>query len=224
MAGAEAGTPPTEPADGATAGGPDTAPGADGAPGSGPRRPRPVFLAVGVVIAVALGIGLFTGIGVHHTPDRPTSGRPQPGDLVPTFSLPRLGGGAPVGVPADGGGHGRPAVVIFFASWCSPCRAEIPALAATYHLQQSSHSRLARVALIGVDANDTSPEPFVRQSGVTFPVGSDRNSTVTNGRFAFIGLPEAVFVNPNGTVAAVHYGALSTTQLVQWQRRLLTSG
>jgi thiol-disulfide isomerase/thioredoxin len=208
--------------------------GADGGTGAGgvgaptgaqppaqPRRPRRIFLVVGLVLAVGLAIGLFTGVGTHSS-----GGRPGAGSAAPTFSVPRLGGGASVGVPIDGGGHGRPAVLLFFASWCVPCQKEIPALAATYRRQQAEHTRLARVALVGVDGDDGTADAktFVHHAGVTFPVGVDHRYTVTEGLFYFTGLPEAVFVNGDGSIAAIHYGALSSDQLVRWQQRLLTAG
>jgi cytochrome c biogenesis protein CcmG/thiol:disulfide interchange protein DsbE len=195
-----------------------------GAGGDGPAprssRPRPVFLLVGVVLAAALGIGLFTTAGKGSGP-----GRPQVGSAVPSFSLPALVGGGDVGVPADGGGAGRPAVLLFFASWCTPCRAEIPGLAATYRHEQATHSRLASVRVIGVDGSDPTGDArsFVRRSGVTFPVGADRIYSVTQGLFAFAGLPESVLVDGDGTIAGIHYGALSPAAFVSWQRKLLTN-
>jgi len=211
------------------AGPPD--PGAYPDPGPGPgreptrRRPRPVFLLIGVVLAVGLGIGLFTGVGTGGS----SNGTPtllQAGSAVPQFSLPALGGGPRVGIPADGGAGGRPAVVLYFASWCPPCRAEIPAVAATYRHQRATHSPLARVALIGIDENDTTGPGlrFVRAAHVTFPVGIDRTFDSTGGRLGLTGLPDAVFVNGNGTIAAVHQGAVSTSLLTQWQHRLLSGG
>jgi thiol-disulfide isomerase/thioredoxin len=229
MPGAGAGTPPVDTQtpvasldpDPPSGGGDGTGTGAGGEQPGGPRRPRPIFFVVGVALAVALGIGLFTGVGTHSS-----SGRPVTGDAVPGFSVPRLGGGAAVGVPVDGGGHGRPAVLLFFASWCGPCQKEIPALAATYRRQQDQKNRLARVALVGVDGDDATAAAlrFVHGSGVTFPVGVDRRYTVTEGLFYFTGLPEAVFVNGDGSIAAIHYGALSSSDFVHWEQRLLTGG
>ncbi len=194
------------------------------APPTGRRagRPRPVFLVIGVVLAVGLAIGLFTGIGTGSK-----GGTPRAGDQVPSFSLPRLGGGSDVSVPTDGGGNGHPAILLFFASWCGPCQAEVPMVAKTYRHEQATHSRLAGVALVGVAASDPTATAlaFVHQSGVTFPVGADRNYTVTEGKFVFTGLPEVVYVNGNGTIAAIHLGPItSAAELQAWQRRLLTGG
>ncbi|MGH9090759.1 MAG: TlpA family protein disulfide reductase [Acidimicrobiales bacterium] len=238
MAGAETATgtsPPPDPPPGEGGAGPGGAPpGGDGEGGDGAvpegsrgdaprgRRPRPVFLVIGVVLAVALGIGLFTGVGTGGS-----GGRPVAGDPVPSFSLSRVGGGGTMGVPADGGGGGKPAVLLFYASWCQPCQAEVPAIAATYRREQRQHSRLAStVALLGVVGSDptATAERFMRQSGVTFPSGADKRFTVTDGLFYFTGLPETVFVTGTGSIAYIHYGALSTAQFVQWQHRLLDGG
>lgn len=184
-------------------------------------RRRLLFLGVGVVLAVALGVGLFSTYGKKGTQGG-DGGVPRPGDPVPSFTLARLGGGAPVSVPADGGGDGRAAVLVFFASWCGPCQKEMPALAHTYAREQSSSSPLARVRILGIDGADPTADAlgFVHRSGVTFPVGVDGDYRVTQGRFGFAGLPETVFVTSNGTIAAIHYGGVSAQTVVAWQRRL----
>lgn len=206
-----------------------TSPAPEQPPGHGPtppspppanaRRPRPIFLLVGVVLAAALGVGLFTSFG-----SSPKSGQLDVGAPAPHFSVPALSGGGRVGLPADGGGRGHPAVVLFFASWCTPCHAELPALAHVYRQQQSSRSRLAGVRLIGVDTADPEPNAlaFVKSSGVTFPVAADTQYAVID-RYDFVGDPDAVFVNADGTIAGVKQGALSTASLVSWEHRLLAN-
>ncbi len=183
-----------------------------------------MFLLVGMVLAVGLGVGLFTGVGTGGSKGTPT--RLQAGSPMPAFTLPRLGGGSRVGIPADGGSAGKPAVVLYFASWCGPCQAEIPALAALYRHEEATHSHLARVALIGIDENDPTADglKFVRSAGVTFPVGVDKTFASTGGHFGFTGLPDAVFVSSDGVIAAVHQGPVSTSLLTGWQDRLLTGG
>ncbi|HUA95465.1 MAG TPA: TlpA disulfide reductase family protein [Acidimicrobiales bacterium] len=178
-----------------------------------------LFLGIGIVVAALLGVGLFTSRGSGN------GGHPQAGDAVPTFSLASLEGGDSVGVPANGGGNGTPAVLLFFASWCVPCQAEIPQIAHLYSQERDGRSRLAAVRVVGVDGSDppASALAFVQRSGVSFPVGRDSDYSVTNGKFGFTGLPEAVFVRADGTIAGIHYGAITPEQFTAWQRKLLTS-
>jgi thiol-disulfide isomerase/thioredoxin len=146
------------------------------------------------------------------------------GSHEPSFTLHAVGTiDHTVNVPADGGGDGRPAILLFFASWCSACHAEVPAIASLYQHQVASHSRLAGVAVIGVDGQDATAAAFVHASGVTFPVATDATFTVTETDFAFNQLPEAVFVQSDGTIAKIHYGALSTATFVSWEKRLLAA-
>lgn len=173
-----------------------------------PQRPRIVFLVVGIVLATALGVGLFTSFGTGK------QGVPGVGDTAPTFALPRLGGGGTVGLPGDG----SPAVLVFFASWCAPCRAEVPAIAAVYRAQGSGH----RVAVVGVDGMDPTDKAlaFVHGSHVTFPVAVDADYQVTEGLYYFDGDPDAVFVNGNGTIEHIVHGPITAAELVAWERRL----
>jgi cytochrome c biogenesis protein CcmG/thiol:disulfide interchange protein DsbE len=185
--------------------------GPDGA-GAAPPRPRIVFLLIGLVVAVGLGVGLFTSIGT------PKAAVPAAGSPAPSFSLASLTGGGPVGTPASGGGNGRPAVLVFFASWCGPCHAEMPALARAYRDQTPS----GRVAVIGVDGMDPvhSALAFVRASGVSFPVAKDPDYRVTEGLYGFDGDPDAVFVKADGTIARIVHGPITAPQLLTWERDL----
>ena len=187
-------------------------PPAPGAAGARPQRPRIVFLVVGIVVATALGVGLFTSFGT------PKQAVPAVGAAAPTFSLPLLGGRGAVGTPANGGGDGRPAVLVFFASWCAPCRTEIPAIAGAYRRQAAAH----RVTVIGVDGMDPTGDAlaFVHKSGVTFPVAVDADFQVTEGLYYFNGDPDSVFVNGNGTIAHIVRGPITRAELVTWERRL----
>jgi cytochrome c biogenesis protein CcmG, thiol:disulfide interchange protein DsbE len=177
-----------------------------------PRRPRLGFLVAGVMVAVVLGIGLFSSLGT------PKSVVPVVGQAAPSFTLGRLGGGARIAVPADGGGGGKPVVLVFFASWCAPCQTEIPNIAAVYRHQPAA----GRVRIIGIDGNDPTSKAlaFVHRSGVTFPVAVDSQYSVTNGLYYFTGDPDAVFVNGDGTIAHIVRGPVTRTELVSWERRI----
>jgi peroxiredoxin len=168
---------------------------------------------IGLVLAAALAIGLFTTLGSNSTTGGASTGHP-----APDFSLPRLGGGAPVGIPDSGGSSGHPAVLLFYASDCTPCRTEIPQVAAFYR-----HQHDPAVSLIGVAAGDPNPTAFAKASGVTFPVALDSSLSVTESTYAFTGLPEAVFVKGDGTIKSIHYGAVTPAELLAGERALLHS-
>lgn len=183
-----------------------------------PWRRRLVFLGIGAAIAVVLGVGLFTQVGSSKA----SAGVPRAGDPVPAFSLPALLGGRSVGVPADGGGKGHPAILLFYASWCTECHTEMPALSAIVAHEQATKSPLAAVRTIGIDGLDPHADAvaYVRRIGATFPIGADTDDAVVSGKFGFTGLPESVFVNGHGTIQAIHYGPLSTSAFLSWQKRL----
>jgi peroxiredoxin len=178
-----------------------------------------VFVLAGVAV-VALGIGLFTSLGTS-----PTGGPPQAGGTAPAFSLAGLNVAGRVGTPESGGGDGKPVVVLFMGDWCSLCHSEIPPLAAKIKALRSGHTALGRLAVIGVDSEDTLSDAhaFVNSSGVTFPVGDDSTAHVMNGVYGFEGDPYAVFIEGNGRIMTIHPGPLSPARFVALARQLLAS-
>jgi thiol-disulfide isomerase/thioredoxin len=184
-----------------------------------PRKPRKMFLVVGLVVAVALAIGLFTTDGTNKN-----SGPPHQGGPVPAFSAPRLNGPGTVQVPADGGGGGTPAVLLFFGSWCSSCHSELPPLATAVRRQVRAGGALSKVQVIGIDSEDSKGvgESFVRSSGVEFPVARDPDIAITSGDFYFNGDPYAVFVKGNGSISAIVPGPLSVSKFRAEEEKLVS--
>jgi peroxiredoxin len=186
-----------------------------------PRKPRKIFLLIGVVLAIGLGIGLFTTAGTSAK-----SGAPAAGSALPAFSAPNLNGSGTVSVPGAGVGRGTPAVLLFFGNWCTVCHTELPPLAAAAKHQQAAAGSLARVHVVGVDSEDTrsDAQSFIHSSGVTFPVAYDPNLTITSGDYYFEGDPYAVFVNADGTINAIVRGPMSVGTFTANERSLIPSG
>jgi cytochrome c biogenesis protein CcmG, thiol:disulfide interchange protein DsbE len=124
------------------------------------------------------------------------------GKYVAAFTIPGLTGPT-VHAPWT---SGQPAAILFLASWCTPCKAELPRLAA--YLKDHD---LGNVRVIGIDVGDeTGPaRSFVRATGVTFPVGTDPQSSLAADEFNLFGLPDTVFVNGDGVVSNVVMGSIS---------------
>jgi thiol-disulfide isomerase/thioredoxin len=188
------------------------------------RKPRKRFILIGLGIGllIILLIGLLTSIGTSST----TTSAPRQGGPVPSFAGANLGptGSSQVSVPADGGGNGTPAVLLFFGAWCSSCHQELPPLAAAVRKQDQAHGALSRIRVIGVDKTSTA-KSFIHAAGVTFPVASDPGAGITSGLFYFDGDPYAVFVNGDGTIAKIVRGAVLTpSSLTADERALIPSG
>ena len=124
-------------------------------------------------------------------------------DGLPSGKLPCLGGGPGVD-PATLRG---PLVVNLWASWCGPCRQEMPIL-------QSFHEEYAdRVPVLGIDYEDpqtVAALELVQKTGVTYPLLADPQAT-----FALRGLPYLALVDKDGKVVHREYVELkSKDQLV----------
>ena len=157
---------------------------------------------------VSLGIGTAVAVVLIVVVSLLTGGRSPVNALVGTeassFTLPSLAGGSLIAPYTKG----HPTVVVFMASYCAPCRAELPHLVAYL----SDHST-GSVRVIGVDTGDQRRAglTFVHHDAVPFPVAFDPNSTVA-ASFQLQGIPDTVFVNAQGKVTNVVIGKITPAQ------------
>jgi len=113
---------------------------------------------------------------------------------LPDVTLPCLGGGPDVQLA---GLSGRPLVVNMWASWCAPCREELPVL------QEYAERADGRVQVIGVDFQDMRPEAaleLARRAGVTYPLLADVD-TALREPFRVQGMPWTLVIDADGRIA-----------------------
>ncbi|MGQ0549916.1 MAG: TlpA disulfide reductase family protein, partial [Armatimonadota bacterium] len=105
---------------------------------------------------------------------------------APKFLLPRLDGNGTVALDSL---RGKVLVINFWASWCTPCRAEAPALEATWQRYRDQD-----VVVIGINVQDLVPEAlrFLKETKTTYPMVRDRDNTVYR-TYGLTGLPETFF-------------------------------
>lgn len=105
---------------------------------------------------------------------------------------------------------GQAVVLNFWASWCPPCRTEMPYFETTYRAYQDRG-----VVFIGLAIQDD-PEAsraFLEELGITYPNGPDEGDEI-NRRYGLFGLPTTVFITRGGKIAQKWTGQLSEEQLI----------
>jgi thiol-disulfide isomerase/thioredoxin len=164
------------------------------------RSPRAAIIGAAVVtVAVALTVvGAIIG-----------SGRPASAGLgqAKNFTLSVLG--HPRQHLSLESLAGRPVIVNFFASWCTPCQKETPLIARFYR------ARHGGVTVVGIDVNDSASAAlaFVHKSGVTYPVAVDPLPMTTATAYGLPGLPATFFLNAHHHIVKRVFGPVTQAEL-----------
>src|SRR5690606_22976987 len=119
-------------------------------------------------------------------------------DAFPPFDLPALDGDGRVRLEDH---RGRVVVVNFWASWCKPCRRELPLLDSLAHALDP-----AEVAIIGLNEDVRAADgiAFLRELGVSFP--SARGGGELRSRYGYRGLPYTVVLDRELRAVRTIYG------------------
>lgn len=151
-----------------------------------------------VVLVAAIVLAAVFGLASHSSSARPAPALPRE-TLV----------GGPVtlaGLLADA--HGRPALVVFWASWCGPCAQEAPAL------ERFSNSAAGRGRIVGVDWSDglSGARAFIRHYRWTFPNVRDAEGLVGNS-YGLTVLPTTFVLDGRARIRVVLRGPQSQRSL-----------
>jgi len=125
------------------------------------------------------------------------TGAPAP-SAAPDFTLPARDGGS----VHLGDLKGQVVMINFWATWCGPCRQEMPLL---QQIQAKYESLGFTLLGVNVEPDSAAAKTWLQQVPVSFPILFDQRNEVAE-RFGVQGMPSSVFVDRAGNVRYVHRG------------------
>ena len=174
-------------------------------------RSRPETSAQVSIVLEAFPVGLGRGFPQAQRVSGNGNTGIQPGDLPPNFRL----------TLADGQGltlhdlTGRPVMLNFWATWCGPCRIEMPEIIR----QAGIHSDLVVIA-INVREELAAVQAFAADFRMTTPVALDISGDISD-LYEVRGMPTSYFVGRDGKIAAVWTGLLSPNKLEEMLNKVI---
>ncbi len=156
-----------------------------------------VFL---VVTAVVLGIVVVPALNRAAITRHATLGKP-----APDFTLTSLDGKKVTLSQLKG----KPVLINFWATWCPPCRLEMPALQTVY---QEASAKGFTLLMVNQQEDSTTVQNFLKQNNYSLPVVLDLNGQVSD-MYQVTGIPTSVFIDSQGVVRDIHVGTIPVADL-----------
>ncbi len=162
------------------------------------RRRRALLLIALALLAglVTIWIALAAGGDGETGSSGPVTAAGVPGsgdERAPDFAVPIRGGGT-FTLSDHLATDGRPVLLNLWASWCPPCRAELPAI-------DAAAARHPEVLFVGVAVSDSVDDAtaFADDLGISYLIGFDENDEV-GPAFRAPGLPATYLISPDGHI------------------------
>lgn len=178
-----------------------------------PGRARSVWIFAAVAIATAALVG-YSASQRDADPAVTTTAAPlslgesslSNDNQAPDFSVPTLDGST-FRLNDHLERSGEPVLLNLWASWCPPCRAEMPAI-------NEAAARHPNVEFVGVAVQDdpVAAEEFAREIGVSYTIGFDDREEVSAAYETF-GLPMTYLISPEGIILEVIIGEVDGARI-----------
>lgn len=119
----------------------------------------------------------------------------EPGETAPDFEMETLNGDTIKLSDL----RGKKVILNFWATWCGPCREEMPEMQEFYDKNKEEVEILA-VNLLETESNETDAEEYIDEFQYTFPVLLDRGADVSKAYKGAVAVPTTYFIGTDGTI------------------------
>lgn len=128
---------------------------------------------------------------------------PKVGSRAPDFELVDLNTGQPVTLSSL---KGKPVWINFWATWCPPCKEEMPIMQKLYDEYKDKG-----LVILGVDVQEKESDvsPYIKEGGYSWTFVIDTTGKITDSYYVG-GLPSHYFVDKDGTIQAIIIGGLKS--------------
>lgn len=134
---------------------------------------------------------------------------PQKGFLAPDFTLKTLDGESVTLSDL----RGRAVLINFWATWCPPCRAEMPAFQQAYQDYEEQGFMIVAVNAT-IQDNPEDVAAFIEEYGLNFPIVLDTDGAV-NQQYHVLSLPTSFFIDKEGIISEVVIGGPIAEALIR---------
>jgi thiol-disulfide isomerase/thioredoxin len=171
-----------------------------------PRGLRKKYPAAFWALVTVVAIGAFGGVlllsaGGGSDPDGPVKGAVAPG-----FEVATLAGGS-FSLSEHIGDTGQPVFLNIWASWCLPCREEMPAIDAA----AAAHPDVHFIGVV-VDDDEAPAREFVEERNIDYQIGVD-DDRVVKDRYRVWAMPSTYLIDGDGVIVDAVFGPLDLEDL-----------
>lgn len=178
---------------------------------------RRVGLGLGVALAIVAGawyLGGQQGWNAVGSGGVNQQLLPKVGEVAPDFTTEDVFGN-PVSLSQF---QGQPVWLMFWGSWCPPCRAEFPDLQRAYEQVEPEGVRLLGVSL---RESPIAAAAYAAQNDATFLVLSDPDESDTGGAYPIYNFPTHIFIDADGVIQSIILSDMSEEFALEQARALL---
>ncbi|NJN43476.1 MAG: redoxin domain-containing protein [Anaerolineae bacterium] len=172
-----------------------------------------ILIGLAIGIAFLFGWNRLAGVQISELPDGITSDpeiagvsafAPEKGAMAPLFTLESISGDQITLEELQG----KVVLLNFWATWCGPCRLEMP----TFQTRHEQISDKLEIVAIDFDEPKEDVQAFADELGLTFTILLDPGGNVQN-LYRIRGYPTSIFLDESGVVKIVHIGIMAESQL-----------